>query len=85
MSCTPSFGSVTNFTTNPELWTVGHAVQTCLSLLLLCTIGLAWFHIMTFNVISGHAMQNSKMLACTSKTPETRPVRYLISVCHIKA
>ena len=48
-------GSATNFAINLNF---GHcrAVQTCLSLLLLCTIGLAWFHIMKFNVISGHAM-----------------------------
>ena len=49
------FGSATIFTTNPELC---RAVQTCLLLLLLCTIDLAWFHIdiMKFIVIRGHAM-----------------------------
>ena len=38
------FGSATNFTINLNF---GHsrAVQTCLSLLLLCTIGLAWFQV----------------------------------------
>ena len=48
------FGSATNFTIN--LTFDSRAVQTCLSLLLLCTIVLVWFHIMKFNVISGHAM-----------------------------
>ena len=38
-------------------WTLdSRAVQTCFSFLLLCTIGLVWFHTMKFNVISGHAM-----------------------------
>ena len=36
----------------PELWTCSRAVQTCLLLLLLCPIDLAWFHLMSLTFLN---------------------------------
>ena len=46
------FGNATNCTTNLNIGQLGSS----LIIAVICTIGFAWFHIMKFNAISGHAM-----------------------------